>query len=116
MSIVLLIPMMRKKKLKKTIRIRSPKNLKKKKKPKRVSRRNKEAVEEPSIANVAVACPDGASEAAKTVYDVLTAQPQPVDLLAEKANMSIPVLLAALTELEMFGCATNSAGQQYQRT
>ena len=86
------------------------------KKPKRVSRRNKEAVEETSIANVAVACPDGASEAAKTVYDVLTAQPQPVDLLAEKANMSIPVLLAALTELEMFGCATNSAGQQYQRT
>ena len=73
-------------------------------------------MEETSIANVAVACPDGASEAAKTVYDVLTAQPQPVDLLAEKANMSIPVLLAALTELEMFGCATNSAGQQYQRT
>lgn len=86
------------------------------KKPKRVSRRNKEVAEETSTANVAVICPDGASEAAKMVYDVLTAQPQPVDLLAEKANMSIPVLLAALTELEMFGCVMNSAGQQYQRT
>lgn len=86
------------------------------KKPKQVSRRNKEVAEETSTANVAVVCPDGASEAAKMVYDVLTAQPQPVDLLAEKANMSIPVLLAALTELEMFGCVMNSAGQQYQRT
>ena len=86
------------------------------KKPKRVSRRNKEVVEETSTATAAVVCPDGASQAAKTVYEVLTTQPQPVDLLAEKANMSIPVLLAALTELEMFGCVMNSAGQQYQRT
>lgn len=85
------------------------------KKPKRLSRRNKEAVEEISAATVAVACPEGASPAAKSVYAVLTTQPQPVDLLAEKANMPIPALLVALTELEMFGCAANSAGQQYQR-
>lgn len=85
------------------------------KRPKRVSRRNNEAVEETSAAPAAVACPDGAGEAAKKVYAVLTAQPQPVDLLAEKAEMPISALLAALTELEMFGCAANSAGQQYQR-
>ena len=89
------------------------------KKLKRPSRRKKEETQ--AVANTAptaepTACPDCAGEAAKRVYAVLTAQPQPVDLLAEKAGMPIPVLLASLTELEMFGCATNSAGQQYMRT
>ena len=89
------------------------------KKTKRVSRRKKEMVETPSAdlqAVVSTVCPDGASVSAKKVYEVLTEQPQPVDLLAEKAEMPIPILLAALTELEMFGCAANSAGQQYKRT
>lgn len=92
---------------------------KREKKPKRVSRRKKDKAEAVSTAVPVmdtVACPDGASAAAKSVYDVLTAEPQPVDLLAEKAGMPIPALLAALTELEMFGCAVNSAGQQYKRT
>lgn len=88
-------------------------------KNKHTSRRKKETIdataEEVAVVASAV-CPDGASEGAKKVYTVLTAQPQPVDLLAEKAEMSIPMLLAALTELEMFGCAANSAGQQYMRT
>ena len=63
---------------------------------------------------VPVSCPPQASAAAQGVYAVLTAQPQPVDLLAQAAAMPIPALLAALTELEMFGCAENSAGQQYK--
>lgn len=91
----------------------------KREKPKKAKRSRKEDVAAVSPADVpvtlAVACPDGASAAAKSVYDVLTPQPQPVDLLAEKVGMPIPMLLAALTELEMFGCAANSAGQQYQR-
>ena len=74
------------------------------------------AVEEPSAATAVAVCPDGASEAAKRAYAVLTAEPQPVDALAAAAQMPIPMLLAALTELEMFGCATNSAGQQYKRS
>lgn len=61
-------------------------------------------------------CPDGASDTAKRVYEALTVQPQPVDQLAEKVGMPISTLLAALTELEMFGCATNCAGQQYMRS
>ncbi len=90
---------------------------KREKKQKRISRRKKNEVESLAADVVASAtCPDGASAAAKGVYKVLTAQPQPVDLLAEKAGMPIPTLLAALTELEMFGCAVNSAGQQYMRT
>ena len=74
-----------------------------------------EVVEVAAADTVSVTCPAGASEAAKRVYEVLTAQPQPVDLLAEKTAMPIAALLAALTELEMFGCAVNSAGQQYMR-
>ena len=62
-----------------------------------------------------VICPDGASDAAQKVYAVLTETPQPVDVLAVSAKMPISTLLAALTELEMFGCAANSAGQQYKR-
>lgn len=91
---------------------------KREKKPKRTSRRKKSEAGTPAtrVMAVSAACPDGTSDAAKKVYEVLTAQPQPVDLLAEKAEMPIPVLLAALTELEMFGCAANSAGQQYMRS
>lgn len=88
------------------------------KKPKQASREHKEA--EVTFVDTAVtpmvACPDGASETAKRVYAVLTAEPQPVDTLATAADMPIPMLLAALTELEMFGCAVNSAGQQYKRS
>ena len=88
------------------------------KKQRRTSRRKKDATEVPAAdtsAVMAVACPDGASDMAKRVYAVLSSDPQPVDLLADKAGLTIPVLLAALTELEMFGCAANSAGQQYKR-
>jgi DNA processing protein len=88
------------------------------KKQRRTSRRKKDATEVSAAdtsAVMAVACPDSASDMAKRVYAVLSSDPQPVDLLADKAGLTIPVLLAALTELEMFGCAANSAGQQYKR-
>ncbi len=64
---------------------------------------------------VSAGCPDAASPAAKQVYDCLTAQPQTVDELAAVTHLSIPALLGALTELEMFGCAVNAAGQQYRK-
>lgn len=92
---------------------------KKEKKQKRSRRKKAEAATAEATGvetATSAACPDGASAAAKAVYEVLTAQPQPVDLLAERAGMPIPALLAALTELEMFGCAANSAGQQYMRS
>lgn len=60
-------------------------------------------------------CPAEASAAARQVFEVLTGQPMPVDDLAAAAAMPIPAVLAALTELEMFGCAANSAGGQYRR-
>ncbi len=59
--------------------------------------------------------PPKASPAARQVFEVLTGHPTPVDDLAAAAAMPIPALLAALTELEMLGCAANSAGGQYRR-
>lgn len=59
--------------------------------------------------------PDTVSDNAKAVYAALTDTPQPVDLLADKVGLPIPLLLVALTELELFGCARNSAGQQYTK-
>ncbi len=57
--------------------------------------------------------PDTVSDNAKAVYAALTDTPQPVDVLAEKTGLSVPLLLVALTELELVGCARNCAGQQY---
>lgn len=60
-------------------------------------------------------CPETASPDARQVYGVLTDCFVPVDELAAAVGMAIPALLAALTELEMYGCAQNGAGQQYKR-
>ncbi len=60
-------------------------------------------------------CPETASAAAKQVYACLTDKPRPVDDLAAETGLPIPALLGALTELEMFGCAANAAGQQYYK-
>lgn len=87
--------------------------IKKKRRPK-TSKRELRAEESP-VPVAAATLPDGASEAAKQAYAALTSSPQPVDDLALAANMAIPALLAALTELEMLGCAENSAGGQYKR-
>jgi len=69
-----------------------------------------------TVSAASVACPDTASSAAQTVYAVLTHSFTPVDELAAAADMPVATLLAALTELEMYGCAENGAGQQYKRT
>lgn len=72
---------------------------------------------EPSItvAPSPTECPDTASAAAKQVYACLSDKPRPVDDLAAETGLPIPALLGALTELEMFGCAANAAGQQYYK-
>ena len=68
------------------------------------------------IATASVACPDTASAAAQRVYAALTDRFTPADELAAVTDMPVATLLAALTELEMYGCAENGAGQQYKRT
>lgn len=59
--------------------------------------------------------PAPVSETAAAVLQKLTAEPQPVDEIAAQAALSMPQVLAALTELEMFGLAVSEAGQQYRR-
>lgn len=69
-----------------------------------------------TVLTASVACPDTASAAAQQVYATLTDRFTPVDELAAVTGMPVAALLAALTELEMYGCAENGAGQQYKRT
>lgn len=72
--------------------------------------------EEPPVLPASPAVlPAEASAAAAQVYAALGNTPQPVDQLAGATGLPVPALLAALTELEMLGCACNSAGQQYAR-
>ncbi len=82
-------------------------------------KKTKKTKEKPPIPEAptpsATTCPDGASTAARQVFEVLSNSPRPVDDLAAEAGLPMPTVLAALTELEMVGCAANSAGQQYRR-
>lgn len=83
---------------------------------KKVKKHKEKSVEPPARAVPSPAeCPDTASAAAKKVYACLTDKPRPVDDLATETGLPIPALLGALTELEMFGCAANAAGQQYYK-
>lgn len=84
------------------------------KKPRR--KRKEKPSAEPMVSSPPTPCPDAVSPAARQVYEVLTDRFVPVDELAAAANMPVAALLAALTELEMFGCAENGAGQQYKRS
>lgn len=59
------------------------------------------------------ACPEFVSPQAARLYKVLTGEPVHVELLAEKAGMTLPEALVALTELELAGCAVSHAGRQY---
>ena len=86
-----------------------------KEKKSRHARRKQETPPPVTAPPVSAVCPEGASAAALQVWQVLTASPRPVDELAEETALPVPVVLAALTELEMFGCVCNSAGQQYRR-
>lgn len=60
-------------------------------------------------------CPPQASDGAKRVYAALNQAPQPVDDLAQAAGLPPAQALAALTELEVLGCAHSFPGQRYAR-
>lgn len=93
----------------------------KKRLAKEISRRPKEQPSEtappltPAPPAESATCPAAASEMARQVWNVLTDAPCPVDELAQRTRLPVPTLLAALTELEMLGAATQQAGQQYRR-
>lgn len=94
-----------------------PQTSEKKKKPRRKKEKKPkvEPVTVPEAAVESIPCPASASPAAQRVYEALSDRFVLVDELAAAVGMPIPSLLAALTELEMYGCAQNGAGQQYKR-
>lgn len=75
----------------------------------------------PSVVSTAVpqpvmtACPDGVSEAGHRMFDLLEADPRPIDWLADKAALTPARAMAVLTELEIAGAARSHPGQQYSR-
>lgn len=94
---------------------------KEKEKPRRKrSRPRGESKPQPAVTktapSVSAVCPDTASVAAQQVYAVLNDRFVPVDELAAATALPVAAVLAALTELEMYGCAENGAGQQYKRS
>ncbi len=72
---------------------------------------------EPLLSAVAdtppTACPDYVSDNAKRMYKRLLRIPQPIDELAAAEQLPVHQALAALTELEIAGCAAMVGGGQY---
>ncbi len=71
------------------------------------------AAVEPAPPRERPGCPEGVSPLAKKVFEKLTFSPQPVDEVAAMVAAQPAMVLAALTELEMQGCARSYPGQQY---
>ncbi len=63
----------------------------------------------------AVLLPESCSPAAKKIASLLSGDPTAADELAAKASLSVAAVLSALTELELYGVAENTVGQQYRR-
>ena len=59
--------------------------------------------------------PAGASDAAKKVFTVLRETPAQIDEISEAAALPVQACLAALTELELYGCAALTQGKKYRK-
>lgn len=68
---------------------------------------------QPSAAPVGV-LPNTASQNAAAVYRALTDE-QHIDEISEKTGLSVGETLAALTELELYGCAALTQGKKYKK-
>lgn len=57
---------------------------------------------------------EGVSDIALKLYDIgLSFEPKRIEQLAEETDMSVPEILSALTELEIFGAVSQKAGNMY---
>ncbi len=77
---------------------------------KRTPEKPKEKITEISLQT----CPKEASMEAARVFSLMSGEACPVDTLAKKAGLPAQKLLILLTELEMYGCIEQLAGQQYR--
>ncbi|MGN0499284.1 MAG: DNA-processing protein DprA [Acutalibacteraceae bacterium] len=60
-------------------------------------------------------CPDGVSDDARLVFNALDDAPLYIDEIADKLNIPPQIVMAALTELEIFGAAEGVSGGRYIR-
>jgi len=60
-------------------------------------------------------CPEGASDLAKAVYEVLTEAPITAEELCSISGIPAGKLFSGLTELEVYGCARSYPGKRYSR-
>jgi DNA processing protein len=67
---------------------------------------------EPAAVSV---CPEVCSPNAKTVFAALTGEPQSADMIARSCELAIGEIMAAITELELFGAARRAAGNSFSR-
>lgn len=77
-------------------------------------RRDSPTTEEESDAPPA-SCPDSVAGFARTVYALLEKEPRHIDELAVLCGQPSSLVLAALTQLEIAGCAVGESGQRYRR-
>ncbi len=68
-----------------------------------------------SRVSTAMSCPETVSDMAKKVYGVLTDTPITAEELCCVIGMPAGTLFAALTELELHGCARSYPGKRYSR-
>lgn len=83
-------------------------------KPAAAPRRAEKRPEPPAAEKKAVPLPEGASARAAQVYACLGFAPVSADEIAGKTGLPASAVLAALTELELLGCAQGGAGQSYR--
>ena len=76
--------------------------------------RSPEKKETPAAQSKPVPCPAEASAEAARIYAALSDTLCAVDELAAAAELEVGTALAALTELEILGCAESGAGQRYR--
>ena len=72
-----------------------------------------EEVNEPKASPKPATLPDFASEAARAVFAAIESDGSIADDIAAKCGLAINSVLAALTELEMFGVVTQGSGKRY---
>lgn len=77
--------------------------------------RSVQRVADRSRPHIAMPCPEAASEMAKKVYSLLTEAPITAEELCCMIGMPPSTIFAALTELELCGCARSYPGKRYSK-
>lgn len=84
-------------------------------KPQNPAERRKSVAEEPPAERYVGVLPNTASENAKAVFKTLLEGERHIDDIGAETSLSVSEALAALTELELYGCVALTQGKKYKR-